>query len=44
MINNTNLFSPLVKPPKVGALCGGRAWRLVNSKGIIEVIVRRGAV
>ena len=42
MINNTNLFSPVAKPTKVGGLHGGRAGRLVNSKGIMEVTVRRG--
>jgi len=42
MINNTNLFSPVAKPTKVGGLHGGRAGRLVNSKGILEVTVGRG--
>jgi len=42
MINNTNLFSPVAKPTKVGGLHGGRARRLVNSKGIMEVTVGRG--
>ena len=42
MINNTNLFSPVAKPTKVGGLHGGRAGRLVNSKGIMEVTVGRG--
>jgi len=42
MINITNLFSPVAKPTKVGGLHGGRAWRLVNSKGIMEVTVGRG--
>jgi len=42
MINNTNLFSPVAKPTKVGGLYGGRAGRLVNSKGIMEVTVGRG--
>jgi len=42
MINNINLFSPVVKPTKVGGLDGGRAGRLVNSKGIMEVTVGRG--
>jgi len=41
MINNTNLFSPVTKPTKVGGLHGGRAGRLVNSKGIMEVTVGR---
>jgi len=41
MINNTNLFSPVAKPTKVGGLHGGRAGRLVNSKGIMEVTVGR---
>jgi len=27
------------KPPKVGGLHGGRAGRLVNSKGIMEMTV-----
>jgi len=27
------------KPTKVGGLHGGRAWRLVNSKGIMEMTV-----
>ena len=39
MINNTNLFSPVVKPTKAGGLHGGRAGHLVNSKGIMEVTV-----
>jgi len=39
MINNTNLFSPVAKPNKVGGLHSGRAGRLVNSKGIMEVTV-----
>ena len=39
MINNTNLFSPVAKPTKVGGLHGGRAGRLVNSKGIMEMTV-----
>jgi len=42
MINNTNLFSPVAKPTKVGGLHGGRAGRLVNSNGIMEVTVGRG--
>jgi len=42
MINNTNLLSPVAKPTKVGGLPGGRAGRLVNSKGIMEVTVGRG--
>jgi len=42
MINNTNLFSPVAKPTKVGGLHGGRAGRLVNSKGFMEVTVGRG--
>jgi len=42
MINNTNLFSPVAKPTKVGGLHGGRAGRLVNRKGIMEVTVGRG--
>jgi len=42
MINNTNLFSPVAKPTKVGGLHGGRAGHLVNSKGIMEVTVGRG--
>ena len=42
MINNTNLFSPVAKPTKVGGLHGGCAGRLVNSKGIMEVTVGRG--
>jgi len=42
MINNTNLFSPVAKPTKVEGLHGGRAGRLVNSKGIMEVTVGRG--
>jgi len=42
MINNTNLFSPVAKPTKVGGLHGSRAGRLVNSKGIMEVTVGRG--
>jgi len=42
MINNTNLFTPVAKPTKVGGLHGGRAWHLVNSKGIMEVTVERG--
>jgi len=42
MINNTNLFPPVAKPTKVGGLHGGRARRLVNSKGIMEVTVGRG--
>jgi len=42
MINNTNLFSPAAKPTKVGGLHSGRAGRLVNSKGIIEVTVGPG--
>ena len=42
MINNTNLFSPVAKPTKVGGLHGGRAGRLANSKGIMEVTVGRG--
>jgi len=42
MINNTNLFSPVAKPTKVGGLHGARAGRLVNSKGIMEVTVGRG--
>jgi len=27
------------KPTRVGGLLGGRAWRLVNSKGIMEMTV-----
>ena len=42
MINNTNLFSLVAKPTKVGGLHCGRAGRLVNSKGIMEVTVGRG--
>jgi len=42
MINNTNLFSPVAKPTKVGGVHGGRAGRLVNSKGIMEVTVGHG--
>ena len=42
MINNTNLFSPVAKPSKVGGFHGSRAGRLVNSKGIMEVTVGRG--
>jgi len=42
MINNSNLFSPVPKPTKVGGLHGGRAGRLVTSKGIKEVTVGRG--
>jgi len=42
MINNTNLVSSVAKPTKVGGLHGGRARRLVNSKGIIAVTVGRG--
>jgi len=42
MINNTNLFSPVAKPTKVGGLHGGRAGCLVNSKGIMEVTVGHG--
>jgi len=42
MINNTTVFSPVAKPPKVGGLHGGRARRLVNSKGIMEVTVGHG--
>jgi len=42
MINNTNLFSPVAKPTKVGGLHGGRAGPLVNHKGIMEVTVGRG--
>jgi len=41
MINNTNLFSPVVKPTKVEGLDGGCAGRLVNSKSIMEVTVGR---
>jgi len=41
MINNTTLFSPVAKPTKVWGLHGGRAGRLVNSKGIMEVTVGR---
>ena len=41
MINNTNLFSPGVKPGQVAGLHGGRAGHLVNSKGIREVTVGR---
>jgi len=41
MINNTNLFSPVAKPTRVGGLHGGRAERLVNSKGIMGVTVGR---
>jgi len=42
MINNTNLSSPVAKPTKVGGLHGGRAARLVTSKGIMEVTVGHG--
>jgi len=42
MINNTNLFSPVAKPTKVEGLHGGRARRLVNSNGIMEVTVGHG--
>jgi len=42
MINNTNLFSPVAKPTKVGGLHGGRAGCIVNSKGIMEVTVGHG--
>jgi len=42
MINNTNSFSPVAKLTKVGGLHGGRAGRLVNSKGIMEVTIGRG--
>jgi len=42
MINNNNVFSPVAKPTKVGGLDGGRARRLVNSKGIMEVTVGHG--
>jgi len=42
MINNPNLFTPVVKSTKVGGLRGGLAGRLVNSKGIMEVTVGRG--
>jgi len=42
MIINTNLFSPVAKPTKVGGLHGGRAGRLVNSKGIMDVTVGPG--
>ena len=42
MINNTNLFCFVAKPTKVGGLYGGRAGRLVNSKGIMEVTVGWG--
>jgi len=42
MINNTNLFSAVAKPTKVGGLHGSRAGHLVNSKGIMEVTVGRG--
>ena len=42
MINNTDLFSPVAKPTKLGGLHGGRARRLVNSKGIMEVTVGHG--
>jgi len=42
IINNTNLFSPVAKPIKVGGLHGGRAGRLVNSKGIMEVTIGLG--
>ena len=42
MINNTNLFSPVAKPTKVGGLHSGCDGPLVNSKGIMEVTVRRG--
>jgi len=42
MINNTNLFCPVAKATKVGGRHGGRAARLVNSKGFIEVTVGRG--
>ena len=42
MINNTNLFSPVAKPTKVGGLHGGDTRRPVNSKGIMEVTVGRG--
>ena len=41
-VDNTNLFSPVAKPTKVGGLHGGRAGCFVNSKGIMEVTVRRG--
>ena len=44
---NAKLCSPVGreerrKPTKVGGLHGGRAGRLVNSKGIMEVTVGRG--
>jgi len=42
MINNTNLFSLVAKPTKVGGLHGGRAGRLVNTMGIMEVTVGCG--
>jgi len=42
MINNTNLFSAVAKPTKVGGVHVGRAGRLVNSKGIMEVTVGHG--
>jgi len=42
MTNNTDVFSPVAKPTKVGGLHGGRAGRIVNSKGIMEVTVGPG--
>jgi len=42
MINNTNLFSPVAKPTRVGGLHGGRAGGLVNSMGIMELTVGHG--
>ena len=42
MINNTNLFSAVAKQTKLGGLHCRYAGPLVNSKGIMEVIVEGG--
>jgi len=41
MINTAKLLSRMAQATKVGGLHGGRAGRLVTSKAIIEVTVRR---